>query len=183
MNRLLNAYLTFLKPEGKTYLFLDEVQNVHAWERFVREMIDKGGRQIFITGSSSKLLSRELGTLLTGRHLDAAIYPLNFSEFLSFKGLAYGDRLDMIRRQDEIRGKIRVYYSMGVAHIKPDPPLPFSLTIMTYYSVVTFTTLGFGDVKPQTEVATIVVLIEVILGYVMLGGLVSIFANKVARRS
>ena len=49
INRLLNAYLTFLKPEGKTYLFLEEVENVHAWEQFVRQMIDKGGRQIFIS--------------------------------------------------------------------------------------------------------------------------------------
>jgi hypothetical protein len=113
MNRLLNAYMTFLKPEGKIYLFLDEVQNVRSWERFVRQMIDKGGRQIFITGSSSKLLSRELGTLLTGRHLDASIYPLNFSEFLSFNGIAYSNRLDMISRQSEIRGKIREFVQWG----------------------------------------------------------------------
>ena len=46
-----------------------------------------------------------------------------------------------------------LYYPMGPAHIKPDPHLQFSLTIMTCYSVVTFSTLGFGDVKPQTEVA------------------------------
>jgi Ion channel/Pentapeptide repeats (8 copies) len=76
-----------------------------------------------------------------------------------------------------------VYYSMGIAHIKPEPPLPFSLITMIYYSVVTFTTLGFGDVKPQTELAAIIVMIEVIIGYVMLGGLVSILANKLARRA
>jgi hypothetical protein len=76
-----------------------------------------------------------------------------------------------------------LYYCMGVGHIKPDCPLPFSLVTMIYYSVVTFTTLGFGDVKPQTEIAAIIVMLEVIIGYVMLGGLVSIFANKVARRS
>jgi hypothetical protein len=76
-------------------------------------MIDKGASQIFITGSSSKLLSRELGTLLTGRHLDASIYPLNFSEFLSFNGIAYSNRLDMISRQSEIRGKIREFVQWG----------------------------------------------------------------------
>jgi hypothetical protein len=113
MNRLFDAYLTFLKPEGKRYLFLDEVQNVRGWERFVRQMIDQGERQIFITGSSSKLLSRELGTLLTGRHLDTAIYPLNFSEFLSFGGTVYGDRLDMIRQKEDIRGKIREFIQWG----------------------------------------------------------------------
>ena len=52
-----------------------------------------------------------------------------------------------------------------------------------YYSVVTFTTLGFGDIVPITNIARIAVGTEVILGYVMLGGLISIFANKLARRS
>lgn len=52
-----------------------------------------------------------------------------------------------------------------------------------YYSVVTFTTLGFGDIVPTRLSARIVVMAEVIAGYVMLGGLISIFANKLARRS
>lgn len=52
-----------------------------------------------------------------------------------------------------------------------------------YYSVVTFTTLGFGDIVPRTNWARLVVGVEVVLGYVMLGGLISIFANKFARRS
>ncbi len=52
-----------------------------------------------------------------------------------------------------------------------------------YYSVVTFTTLGFGDIIPTNDLARFVVMLEVILGYVMLGGLISIFANKLARRS
>ncbi|MEI6509602.1 MAG: ATP-binding protein [bacterium] len=113
MNRLLSAYTTFLKPVGKTYLFLDEVHSVRGWERFVRQMIDQGGRQVFVTGSSSKLLSRELGALLTGRHLDAPIYPLHFGEFLAFKGIVYDDRLERIRRRDEIRGKIREFMQWG----------------------------------------------------------------------
>jgi len=52
-----------------------------------------------------------------------------------------------------------------------------------YYSVVTFTTLGFGDIVPLTNPARLAVGAEVVLGYVMLGGLISIFANKFARRS
>ena len=54
---------------------------------------------------------------------------------------------------------------------------------MLYFSVVTFTTLGFGDVTPKTWLAELVVGLEVIAGYVMLGGLISIFANKLARRA
>ena len=52
-----------------------------------------------------------------------------------------------------------------------------------YYSIVTFTTLGFGDIVPSQPLARAVVALEVILGYIMLGGLISIFANKLARRS
>jgi len=54
---------------------------------------------------------------------------------------------------------------------------------LQYYSIVTFTTLGFGDIVPKTGLAAFFVTIEVILGYVTLGGLISIFANKLARRS
>ena len=52
-----------------------------------------------------------------------------------------------------------------------------------YYSVVTLTTLGYGDVVPASSWAQILAMIEVVLGYVMLGGLLSIFANKMARRA
>jgi len=61
--------------------------------------------------------------------------------------------------------------------------LPWNLSTMIYYSVVTFTTLGFGDVTPKTTEAAWWVMGEVITGYVMLGGLISIFASKLARRS
>lgn len=54
---------------------------------------------------------------------------------------------------------------------------------LLYYSIVTFTTLGFGDIVPQIPVLQIVIIIEVILGYIMLGGLISILANVLARRS
>jgi len=52
-----------------------------------------------------------------------------------------------------------------------------------YFSVVTFTTLGFGDVIPLNHISEIWLMVEVIFGYIMLGGLISIFANKLARRS
>jgi uncharacterized protein YjbI with pentapeptide repeats len=58
------------------------------------------------------------------------------------------------------------------------PPLTF-----LYYSIVTFTTLGFGDIVPTNDCLQLLVMLEVILGYIMLGGLISIFANKLARRS
>lgn len=61
--------------------------------------------------------------------------------------------------------------------------LKFSFETMAYYSIVTFTTLGFGDVTPKIDEASRWVMAEVVIGYIMLGGLISIFANKLARRS
>jgi len=75
-----------------------------------------------------------------------------------------------------------LYNWMGPQHFHVDR-LPFELSSMIYYSIVTFTTLGFGDIKPATVEGSFVVMIEVLLGYVMLGGLISILANKLARRA
>jgi len=78
-----------------------------------------------------------------------------------------------------------VFYSLGreaFALSHPDT-LPWSLFSMIYYSVVTFTTLGFGDITPRTPLAATVVMVEVVTGYLMLGILISILATKVARRS
>jgi hypothetical protein len=74
------------------------------------------------------------------------------------------------------------YYTMGKEAFDMDH-LPWELSTLIYYSVVTFTTFGFGDITPKTTEATYWVMAEVILGYVMLGGLISIFVAKFARRS
>lgn len=63
--------------------FLDEIQNVPGWERFVRTMQDEG-KQFVITGSNASLLSRELGTKLTGRHITYELFPFSYSEMLHF---------------------------------------------------------------------------------------------------
>jgi predicted AAA+ superfamily ATPase len=66
----------------KKYLCLDEIQNITGWELFVNRML-RQGYKVFITGSNANLLSRELGTHLTGRHIDIELYPFSFSEYLN----------------------------------------------------------------------------------------------------
>jgi len=68
------------------YYIFDEIQNVNNWEIFVREMLDKK-KKFLITGSNASLLSKELGTKLTGRHLVMELYPFDFNEFLKYKKL------------------------------------------------------------------------------------------------
>ncbi len=65
----------------KKYFFFDEIQNVTGWELFVNRIL-RDGYHVFITGSNANLLSRELGTHLTGRHIDIELYPFAFDEFL-----------------------------------------------------------------------------------------------------
>lgn len=67
------------------YLFLDELQVIPAWSKWVRRILDNEDINIFITGSSSKMSSAELPTELRGRAWEVKVYPLNFSEFLRFK--------------------------------------------------------------------------------------------------
>ncbi len=77
-------YQAYLELYGRhETFFFDEIQNIDGWERFVRRMSDIGFK-FFITGSNARLLSRELATHLTGRHLTSEIYPFSFMEFLEF---------------------------------------------------------------------------------------------------
>lgn len=81
-----HLYELFLELYGdKKVFFFDEVQNVAQWEVFVRRMQGKGCK-FFITGSNASLLSKELGTKLTGRNISIELFPFSFMEFLSFKG-------------------------------------------------------------------------------------------------
>jgi len=73
--------------DKKIYIFLDEVQAVEGWELFVRRIHDTLNASIFITGSSAKLLSREIATSLRGRTISYEIFPLSFSEYLRFKNI------------------------------------------------------------------------------------------------
>lgn len=77
------------------------------------------------------------------------------------------------------------FYSLGEGAFAIDnkDSLSWSLFTMIYYSLVTFTTLGFGDITPKTQLAALLVMVEVVTGYMMLGMLISILAAKVARRS
>ncbi len=74
----------FSTEKDDPYYVFDEIQNVPQWEKFVRYKQDLGTK-IILTGSNASLLSRELGTQLTGRHLDYELFPFSYTEFLAMK--------------------------------------------------------------------------------------------------
>lgn len=84
LDELLKYYKETLKPSGKIYLFVDEIQNVEGWEHFVnshsQDFVDVC--EIFISGSNSKMLSGELTTLLSGRYVNFEVLPFSYKEYL-----------------------------------------------------------------------------------------------------
>jgi predicted AAA+ superfamily ATPase len=78
-----NTLLAIIEKRGFTKLFFDEIQLIENWELMVRTCLDKN-LQVNITGSNAAMLSVELGTKLTGRHLSAELFPFSFTEFLKF---------------------------------------------------------------------------------------------------
>ena len=74
----------FEELHGKeAYYFFDEIQNIDKWELFIRTKLDQG-KKCIITGSNASLLSKELGTKLTGRHLTYELFPFSYKEFLTY---------------------------------------------------------------------------------------------------
>ncbi len=71
--------------EERTYLFLDEVQEVKDWEKAVNSFMIDFNVDIFVTGSNSRMMSSEISTYLTGRYVSFRVYPLSFSEYLDFR--------------------------------------------------------------------------------------------------
>ena len=113
MNKIYDIYLTELGPNPEQYVVLDEVQVIAGWEKFARYLHENKKVHVFITGSSSKLLSSEYATVLAGRHVDAKIYPLSFSESLEFKGIHIKNRVDMVANRHKIKRFLSKYIKLG----------------------------------------------------------------------
>ena len=83
------ALFTHLKQhlcsEGRTYLFLDEIQEVKSWEKVVNSLMADYDVDIYVTGSNSRMMSSEISTYLTGRYIAFRIFPLSFSEYMLFR--------------------------------------------------------------------------------------------------
>ena len=74
-----------LYKDGKTYLFLDEIQEIDGWEKVVNSLYSDYKTDIYVTGSNSRMMSSEISTYLTGRYVSFRIFTLSFSEYLTFK--------------------------------------------------------------------------------------------------
>jgi predicted AAA+ superfamily ATPase len=94
-------------------LFFDEIQTVKGWETYINQLL-REGYKVFITGSNASMLSVELGTYLTGRHLPMELFPFSYSEFIRFKSLENGENAIMDYLKD---GGIPEYLKAGASMI------------------------------------------------------------------
>ena len=110
---LLQAYYEYVNPDNLKIVVIDEAQNANGWERFARYLVETKNIKCMVTGSSSKLLSDEYATYITGRHIDILVFPLSFYEFLNFKGIRINSVIDMINKKFEIINMLIEYIEYG----------------------------------------------------------------------
>lgn len=134
---------------------LDEIQNVSGWERFVSRMVNSGYK-FYITGSNASLLSRELGTKLTGRYVPVELFPFSWDEYLRFKKVPFPDiaRLTTVER-GELKSIFTKYLKYGgIPQALQYPQLPIHKTL---YDDILYRDVAvrykITDVKPLKELA------------------------------
>lgn len=113
LEQIYRVYREKVNPSGKCWLFLDEIQQIPGWESWVRGRLETEELKIFVTGSSSHLLSGEIGTKLTGRNISFEVFPLSFSEFLRFKDITVTRELDYVANKPVIRNLFNEYLHYG----------------------------------------------------------------------
>lgn len=125
--------------EKKCYLFLDEIQNVTNWPLVIRRLHDTKNVEIFLTGSSAKLLSKEIATNLRGRSLAVEVWPYSFSEYMKAKKINIDIGFYDKKTQDKLKHVFSSYLSEGgfpeVTQYNPDER---QQTLQDYLDVVIF---------------------------------------------
>ena len=83
LDKFISAYENKFKPQGKIYIFIDEVQEIEGWEKAINSYSQDYSKdyELFISGSNSKMLSSELSSLLSGRYIEFKIFPFSYDEY------------------------------------------------------------------------------------------------------
>jgi predicted AAA+ superfamily ATPase len=131
-----------LYPENhdrQCYLFFDEIQNVKNWPSVIRRLHDTKNAELFLTGSSAKLLSKEIATSLRGRSLAIEVWPYSFDEFIRAKKVSIDRSLFGGKTQDILTQIFHTYLSEGgFPEIVPFPPDVKQQTLQEYLDVVIY---------------------------------------------
>jgi predicted AAA+ superfamily ATPase len=141
MGKMVDFWYT-LHPENHNhccYLFFDEVQNVENWPLVLRRFLDSKNVQIYVTGSSAKLLSKEIATSLRGRSLSIEISPYNYKEYLAAQNLEFPSRPWGKKIEDRQRSSLLDYFRIGGFPGIQSMPINEQLsTLQNYVEMVIF---------------------------------------------
>lgn len=142
---LIDQFYT-LYPENHDatcYLFFDEIQNIEGWERVIRRYFDTKKVIIYLTGSSAKLLSKEIATSLRGRSVATEVWPFSFTEFLAAQApkKSLGQSFNMLGKKDldQLKKQLVSYLEHGgFPETMPLNPINCTRILQDYVSVVIF---------------------------------------------
>lgn len=142
LEKLLEAFaeLSHIDRKQKLYLFLDEIQNVKEWDAWVRRIHDTRKEIVLIlTGSSSKMLSREISTKLRGRVVNKEMFPLSFKEILAWKHVPYALKtLSWSKEKTEIKKAFATYLKNGGYPALAVTNIPTENILQSYYESMLF---------------------------------------------
>ena len=113
LEEIKKAYFYYLSPSKKPYIFLDEVQNIDDFEKWLLKEYELGTAHLFTTGSNSKLLSKEIGSALSGRYLGVSVSPLSFKEFLAFSNVLVDSPYALLTQKNNIEKKFEEFMNYG----------------------------------------------------------------------
>ncbi len=155
------------KIKNKTYLLLDEVQNVNSWEKAINSFKVDFDIDIYITGSNAYLLSSELSTLLSGRYVEIKVYPLSFKEYLMF------NNYDKSNLEDKFNEYLKYGGLPAITLIKDNNDLILSYLSDIYNSIVKKDIIDRNSIKD-------IALLENIIKYLANNIGSSISSNKIS---
>jgi len=108
------TFMELYQPQGRQYFFLDEIQTIKGWGRWINRIYEFENIKIFITGSNASLLAPEIATALTGRNRQITVYPFSFREFLSLKNYEVDAKdLYLRERKAKLINLFRQYVGSG----------------------------------------------------------------------
>ena len=113
---ILDAYYALYpakKSSEKVYCFFDEIQAIDGWEPFVDRLMRTENCEVYITGSSARMLSKEIATQMRGRALSWEVFPFSFREYLDYLGVAAGDRQLSTKQRLFVQNAFEQYWAAG----------------------------------------------------------------------
>ena len=152
LDRVLQVYRDQIQPEGKCWLFMDEVQNIPGWEGWLAKTLRQENVKVFLTGSSSRLLARQLDKALPGAYRSFEVAPLSFKEFIKFNGMAAAVADEDPQHKASLRHLLLAYLRYGgfpEVVMQPDPAKKLKL-LKKYFEYILYQDIACNDAIRDT---------------------------------